>query len=379
MLNRLSLFVFLAFAFVASVGFAGKGGADVSGGGGGVQIGSKVYLYDLYEAGLHQTPYIEHKAGDIEFENEFTKASLPQEASLVLLARKLRDIETLDPYLAAALVEGFKVLSWRVVDQKLERSPDFGNDVKEVELLQLANRRGGIVQIQRSLWNMMDDANRVALIIHETLAALQPAQAQGNQGPLRRLVAYLFDKKFFDGLESNGQIAFSGFPSYYEVKKRLRAEQPYLPEPYRHFTRYTPVQKQDGGSTIALMASFLLSPYANLVWSDETKFEPKQAYLVPHYFELPSTQYCSVPRKAPRLLEMQIQYLRMKVSLTSYQPNGSTLPMLTWAVEDRHLMTIKFDPRPSAAKANCTSQNRALWETMQYWNQSVMGEGANAN
>lgn len=368
----------LVFTFATS-SFAG-GGVDSSGGGGGIKVDGHVYLYDLFEAGLHESPYYETNVPDVDLIAALEQVNLPAGTDLRNLARKLEDIEVIEPYLAAAILESLKTLTWRGVEHQLLRSDDFKNEGIEDKVLQLGSRRGSVVQIQKQLWTLMNAENRTALLIHEAMAALQPLEAHGNQGPLRRAVAFLFDKTFYDGMLSHGEQVLAGFPSYFEAKKRYPVFDGEASNLRRMATRIAPVSATSG---LALKAGsqLLLSPRAHLYWVDRTFWrnadrsrEMDVPAIVENVFISPLMSYCETPMNQMQLTEMTIEAFVIKVSPMSYLKDGSTYPMLSWKLEPKTLTQVFFSETKSATKANCTSENRAQIATLNEWSTLIRGD-----
>lgn len=188
---------FLVLGLLVSV-TASSSVRDIGNGGAGVMVDGKPILLDLYEMGL-TTGFYE---GQIDALDQYMIAAQAVTAltvyEQVILAQKLTEIHYVSPRLALFLASALREYFWPVIDGNLnviaETSP------LNVETIQLANRLGSVVRLQKSYWELLDSPNRVALVLHEVAYAYAPVVTETTQGlvskqdsvPVRELIGVLF-------------------------------------------------------------------------------------------------------------------------------------------------------------------------------------------
>jgi hypothetical protein len=168
-------------------------------------VDGKPVLLDLYEMGL-TNGFIETQIQPID---SYVVAAQVVNALTVeeqlLLAQKLTEIHLISPRAALFLSRGLQEFAWQILDVDLnvidEQSP------LKIETVQLANRLGSIIRLQKSYWDKMSPTNRVALVLHEVVYAYAPVvliprdfDADFDQGfiyeqdsvPVREFIGILF-------------------------------------------------------------------------------------------------------------------------------------------------------------------------------------------
>lgn len=185
---------------VSATSFAGV--RDIGNGGAGVMVDGKPILLDLFEMGL-STGYIQKQLVPLdEFMSSVQMVTALSVDEQIILAQKLTEIDAISPRLALLLATALGEYSWSVIDVNLNVIPE--KSPLNVETVQLANRLGSVIRIQKSYWDLMDSANRVALVLHEVAYAYAPVTLVGagistqDSLPVRELIGVLF-MSFWDG------------------------------------------------------------------------------------------------------------------------------------------------------------------------------------
>ncbi len=164
----------LLILFTTLSGYAGEKGGN--GGDGYITANGNLYLLDLIEANVHENPYFE-PSGEYEEETiERLKNAIPflEENPAILLARKLKELESYSPLFSNLLIAGIEMFSWipgslDLLDIKDEESVFSISDPSK--LRQLATRIDERIHLSSVHWENLDDANKVALILHEVVYA----------------------------------------------------------------------------------------------------------------------------------------------------------------------------------------------------------------
>lgn len=193
------------------------GGSHAGNGGDGVLIGkgtTKIpYLLDLVEAGVHLDPYFKNSSDYSIQVRDFLAARIGiDEEVAALAAAKMKEIDDTAPFLGFLLKSIIDSLIWNFVDQELIDVDDHGDTVlkfRDIELVQMAVRKGFSVTINKTVWRESNSANKAALIFHEAIYAIarpskmnvkmgdtyQKAFLQRGDGA-RAIVGELFKKGF---------------------------------------------------------------------------------------------------------------------------------------------------------------------------------------
>lgn len=185
----------------------GMAAGEVGNGGHGIKIGDKIFLYDLWEAGMENGPRHAFDRASLAKGMVTQRVAVPggtlisgrnpvddvtslffadevarsfSEESLKSLVPKVADrlavIYELDPVLAMSLGESIRAHSWAITDVELGpvTLPDPVHKLGERQVVLLANRSGRFIYLFRKYWSRMDDFNRVGLILHEAIYSLLP-------------------------------------------------------------------------------------------------------------------------------------------------------------------------------------------------------------
>jgi len=99
---------------------------------------------------------------------------LKQSFNLKALACKLEQIKKVDKEVAAALVGAIGVHDWQIINFPLSDIEDEFTiiDREKSPLFQLASREKGQIRIYSKIWDEMNTANQVGLILHEAIYSL---------------------------------------------------------------------------------------------------------------------------------------------------------------------------------------------------------------
>lgn len=161
---------------------------------------NKVYVRDLYEAGVHENPYVgerilpalESRWDGHSFYNKFASEKK-------VLLKKLTELEDLAPGLGFAALEGLRLYSINFVPEL----PLVANDVPTVpeeRRVQLAIRHRYSISIAQKYWRDLDTVSRAALLMHEGLFTLVKPTCRASTCvqesiKLRPLVGELFKRR----------------------------------------------------------------------------------------------------------------------------------------------------------------------------------------
>lgn len=172
-----------------------------SGGGGGVIRGNSVYVVDLVEAGVENSPFFDDSIPENpDFSKQISAAlkNVPN-VPVALISRKLNEIYTqFDHFIPIEVILMMQTYRWQMLDFSLVHIPDETPvvDVPVADQVQLAARVGGAVKLDKKLWSRLNPAHKAALIIHEALYALALTK---NSDDARAVVGYLFSSDFKSG------------------------------------------------------------------------------------------------------------------------------------------------------------------------------------
>ncbi len=151
-------------------------GREAGNGGNGIKIGSKIYLLDLVEAGVEQSPYFDASSKADPSDVQVIKESLSfiDDATADLFARKINELRTLDPLSAWVVMLGVNSYEWSLVGPALIPVGDEETnlDLDSSQVVQLAIRAGRRILIHHDNWNQITEDQRAALILHEIMYAL---------------------------------------------------------------------------------------------------------------------------------------------------------------------------------------------------------------
>ena len=177
----------------------------VGAGGDGVEIGGKIIVHDLFSLGIKEHPYFGNQIDPLLPE-------LPPQSAMnftfprLLLRQKLTDLNRIAPGLGDFVLMSMRSYTWVLADFELKPILDPDDVVilpTGARLVQIANRLGLTIRIHRQRWIRLDDANKVALLIHEAIYSLvQPVPAPGgfavqNARAAREITGAFFEESFF--------------------------------------------------------------------------------------------------------------------------------------------------------------------------------------
>jgi hypothetical protein len=177
-MKALTLTKFLAAAVVMTAALNAHAGTRDAGGGTGINLNGHLTVLDLVEAGVETNPYlpgIEPDQNIVRVLRENLRAPEEFRDEIILpLAAKLTDIDReIHPagmYMAAAT----SLYEFKLTSLKLNNIDDTDSAIGE-QKVQIAERKGSQIWINRDSWGSLDTANKVALMVHEIVYAYQPA------------------------------------------------------------------------------------------------------------------------------------------------------------------------------------------------------------
>ncbi|KYG64845.1 hypothetical protein AZI86_11625 [Bdellovibrio bacteriovorus] len=182
--TSLSLISFLFSSFAFANGFVGNAGS-------GIAINGAIFVQDLYSVSAHLNPYIGPSV-DLRLAG-LKRFSFPVPEKLLL--QKLTDLNKAVPRLGDVLILAMNEYDWILVDEELVLLNEGDDPVAlpaGAERVQLANRLQGLIRINSHGWSKLDEANKVALLIHEAVySLLTPNLIQGAQSA-RHLTGQFF-------------------------------------------------------------------------------------------------------------------------------------------------------------------------------------------
>lgn len=186
----------LVLAMIASTTLARGGVTDLGNGGAGVIVDGRPVVLDLYEMGLIEGAIDTTVKAENSIVDAVSSLSLLTSSEQILLATKLTEISRLNARVAKFLVMGIGRYMWKFVPADLSVIPE--KTPLDVKTVQLANRLGAVIRLQKGLWDRMSSSNKVALIVHEVIYAYAPLRIAGeslyrqDSLPVRELVGLLF-------------------------------------------------------------------------------------------------------------------------------------------------------------------------------------------
>lgn len=210
------------FLLVILISFVGSinhsfAGTESGNGGDGILIKGKLYLLDLVEAGIEENPYFDSNVlVEAYFKKGIDEALAASSFPNQLIISKLSEVSKIDPIFARNILFAIQNFRWSLVSSELINIPDEDSVLPTKDMRQLAIRKDRSILIDRLLWNQLDTANKVALIFHEAIYAIQVPEAdpavkgtfRQSSSIARQLTSYLFTellkKKGIKGLNAAG-------------------------------------------------------------------------------------------------------------------------------------------------------------------------------
>lgn len=217
---------FILFTLISLTALAGP--VHVGNGGNAIKISDGFYLLDLAEQGIAEEPNFKDTVS--QFYYEYFRARtiayptrIPS-TTLELFSHKLAEIAELDPVYAEALITAFENVRWTFINYRL-------NDIPVESIIagpyyQIAARTNDVILMDTLYWKQMNEANRVALLVHELNYILIYPQKDSTVGGLeksalksRLQTGYLFSQnlQFTEPIQFSKRIQ-NLFPSRFANK-----------------------------------------------------------------------------------------------------------------------------------------------------------------
>jgi hypothetical protein len=147
---------------------ADSGGVYIGNGGQGVKANGKIYLRDLYQAGLLEP----------EFGPDTSKPLLKRlnasrlarlDLDMQLTARKLTDLAAHIPGFPSYFISAIEYYNWQFTNEEL---PQVNAEDPSGNYVTLALRKLNVIRVHRPSWLSLSPEHRVALVIHELVSAM---------------------------------------------------------------------------------------------------------------------------------------------------------------------------------------------------------------
>ena len=147
------------------------------GGGTGMMVNGKLVVTDLVEQGLDANPYMPAVTPDptiIAALKQNLKLPEPLKSDVLIpLAAKLTEIDQVVRPAGLYIASGFGFYDFKTTNLPLAQLDDVDSAIGAARI-QLATRKGDSIYISLPNWKLLDEANRVALLMHEVIYAFQP-------------------------------------------------------------------------------------------------------------------------------------------------------------------------------------------------------------
>ncbi len=198
-------------------------------GGNAVLVDGKLYLLDLVEAGVQSHPYLKgandsgseaarfRKRADWRFGfNQFAPSTVQVFKS---------ELAAMPPLVRDQFLAVFDLYQWRILDLPLQEVKGVKSplDLSKTTVYQVAYRRDSAIMINKKIWDQLDSANQVALMLHEIVYAMLRPQPNGDgtfvqeSWDARLIVGDFFSSQAFErnfrSYERNGVPMLSIFPA----------------------------------------------------------------------------------------------------------------------------------------------------------------------
>jgi hypothetical protein len=214
--------LFTCALLVGTLSWAAGSGTSIGNGGVGIMENGKLYMLDLFEYSVHDRPVfgIEPVVHWLpkKIEQLFPGLNLSRNVQ-DRFAQKLSDVMRKDYYFGQTMMVAIENLDWRLVNSGLVRLNDDQAAMNPNNLVQIAIRQKFVVFIDRDKWQMLNDDNKVALLIHEVLYVLTENQ---NAIDARNVTGALFTQQFLTSgysrnlLNAVKSLALNSYPMKYE-------------------------------------------------------------------------------------------------------------------------------------------------------------------
>ncbi len=377
----MKLFIFILNLLLALNVYASEGGGGVTagGGGGGVVVGESAYLYDLFVAGFHLKPYFFSQKLEPNLTEQlksFSSFSFLTQEEVRLLKLKLQDIVLVDPVLGAAVIKAMMSLNWSMPDVSLLKTADMVDKTviaPAPEVIPLAVRQGAAVYLHNDHWRQMNAGNRVALLIHEVLAALAPARHPGDA--VRAVVAAFFDENFYNLPPKRRIEVIQYFPNINEAGRRMGLRQ--------FGVTGAMVAKESSyrilGPALKTAESLVFPTVMNLSWTDRRTWTQKmlettqtpdtEMFVTRPGASVEAYDFCSRPQRGYQLSSIFVNYMTVELSWPAVVKN-EVEPRFNWTLKP-HLFYHSFSREASTTLASCSATDVAAMAALKTWTQSI--------
>lgn len=185
-------------SLVSANGFVGNAGD-------GLEFDGKIVVYDLFSFGVHKNPYFGVEKDPL-FPSLPSYKEMGFEYPKNLLQQKLTDLNSIAPGMGDYVLMAIKGYTWVLQDFPLtpiKRTDDPVILPAGSRLIQIANRLGMNIRIHKETWGRLDDANKVALIVHEAIFSLvRPMPVEGGyevqpSRTAREIVGAFFEESLY--------------------------------------------------------------------------------------------------------------------------------------------------------------------------------------
>lgn len=151
------------------------GGTLVGNGGEGILQDGRLYVRDLIEYGVHESPWVGSEVNaDLRREIHSWRDLRLNYAQKEILARKLTDANRLFPRFGTYIADAIQFFSWRFLDVRLGLFPEqftlipYPVDKRR----QIASRYLHSIVVDNKEFDRLDDVHKVALFVHEAVYAM---------------------------------------------------------------------------------------------------------------------------------------------------------------------------------------------------------------
>ncbi len=170
-------------------------GYVIGNGGDGYSVNGSIFVADLLEIGLEKISLAEDGAISPRIARNLDQIGLPFAYPRDALARKLTELNARVPGLADCLIVAMGLYRWRMVAVPIGLVNDLEGrtiGIPESLRVQLAVRLSDVIRIQQSVWDQLNETNKVALLLHEAFYSLvAPTIYQINRSPDGSVVALI--------------------------------------------------------------------------------------------------------------------------------------------------------------------------------------------
>jgi hypothetical protein len=251
--------LFTCALLVGTLSWAAGSGTSIGNGGVGIMENGKLYMLDLFEYSVHDRPAfgtqpVVHWLPK-KIEELFPGVNLSRNLQN-LFAQKISDVMRKDYYFGLMMMVAVENLDWRLVNSGLVRLDDDHAVMNPNNLVQIAVRQKYVVFIDRDKWQILDDENKVALLIHEVLYAMTDNQ---NAIDARNVTGTFFTQQFLASgyrqhlLNSVKSLDLNRDPLAYE--NALFSKEGTVNLPIYRFDDFFKIEKVDGKPQLKVLTA----------------------------------------------------------------------------------------------------------------------------